>query len=230
MKDILMGNVKSKTSWVGTLIAVFGVLYDNWSQVATLIPPQHVGKAFSILGVIVLVLRNISSGSIADKTADSGEASKQGGFARPGFLVGLFAVATVILGLTSCATFQNNQGTFRLAIDVAIIKLIDNSSAERREPRRANIIRVAGAVKTLAAADGDVTLEALRAAVGAQIDKLNLSPVDRAIAIDIAEAIAQEIQRRVGQGLLKPDQRVAVSQVMDWVIAAAESVPRAPGA
>lgn len=222
MNNVLVGNLKSKTTWVGTVITIFGVLYDNWSQVAQLIPPEHVGKAFSVFGVLMLILRNLTNDSVSDK-ASAGEApiAKQGGFAR---LQVLGALTVACLVITACATFQTNQAAYQLAVDVAVTKFIDNSAADRKAVRMERIKNVATNVKVLASGDSAVTIDALQAAVQVQLRKLNLSATDQLLASDLVSVIAVELQRRVGQDILKPDQRVQVTMVMDWIIKAVEFV------
>ena len=52
---------KSKTMWFSLALVVFGALFDNFSYVQNLIDPQYYGLCFIGIGVIVAVLRFVTS-------------------------------------------------------------------------------------------------------------------------------------------------------------------------
>ena len=52
---------KSKTMWFSLALVVFGALADNFSYVQNIISPQYYGVSFIVIGVIVAVLRFITT-------------------------------------------------------------------------------------------------------------------------------------------------------------------------
>ena len=69
MNTLVAGNLKSKTSWFSTLLIVFGTLNDSTDLLKAIIPPNnaHVGAIIAGIGIITLILRNITTQSIAEK-------------------------------------------------------------------------------------------------------------------------------------------------------------------
>lgn len=125
--------------------------------------------------------------------------------------------------LAGCATIEENPNTAKLVTQYAVLKFAEQSSADRRAERLANVARIAADVKAIAA--NEVTsVSSIRAAVAIQIQKLNLSPADQLLANGLADILAQELAKRVGDGALNPEQRLIVGQVMDWVLEAAQMV------
>jgi hypothetical protein len=216
MNGFLMGNVKSKTSWLGILLMVFGVLQDQWTMVQQLIPVQYAGRAFALVGLLVLILRNVTSESITEKAEN-----KQGGQVH----IALVSILCVTTLLFACETFRTNESLFHLATDAAVVKFIENSSAEKKQSRKEHIRSIALAVKGASAGDTSVSVGLLRQQVNVQIDKLGLSPTDRFLANELVEVLATELQARLGPDILNSDQKVQVSKVMDWIIQAVSSLP-----
>ena len=56
--------VKSRTMWFSFALVVFGALFDNFSYVQNLIDPRFYGFGYIAIGVIVAVLRFITTGPI----------------------------------------------------------------------------------------------------------------------------------------------------------------------
>jgi len=51
----------SKTMWFSAALVVFGALFDNFSYVQNLIDPRFYGYGYIIIGVIVAVLRYVTT-------------------------------------------------------------------------------------------------------------------------------------------------------------------------
>jgi hypothetical protein len=66
MNPLIQGNLKSKTSWFGLVLVLIGAAEQ--SGLLELIPDEYKGAALSFIGFVTLVLRNLSTDSIADKT------------------------------------------------------------------------------------------------------------------------------------------------------------------
>jgi len=52
---------KSRTMWFSLLLVIFGALADNFSYVQNLIDPKYYGISFIAIGIIVAVLRFVTS-------------------------------------------------------------------------------------------------------------------------------------------------------------------------
>jgi len=52
---------KSKTMWFSLALVVFGALFDNFSYVQNLIDPKYYGICLIVIGIIVAILRFITS-------------------------------------------------------------------------------------------------------------------------------------------------------------------------
>lgn len=55
---------KSKTMWFALLLVVLGALMDNLSYIQNLIDPQYYGLVVITIGVIVAILRFITTDAI----------------------------------------------------------------------------------------------------------------------------------------------------------------------
>ena len=54
----------SKTMWFSFLLVVFGALFDNFSYLQAVINEKYYGIILVVIGVIVAVLRFLSTGPI----------------------------------------------------------------------------------------------------------------------------------------------------------------------
>jgi len=52
---------RSKTIWFSFALVIFGALFDNFSYVQNIIDPKYYGISFIAIGVIVAVLRFVTS-------------------------------------------------------------------------------------------------------------------------------------------------------------------------
>jgi len=56
--------MKSRTMWFSFLLVVFGALLDNFSQLQSVIDQKYYGVILVVIGVIVAILRFITSNPI----------------------------------------------------------------------------------------------------------------------------------------------------------------------
>ena len=56
--------MKSRTMWFSFLLVVFGALLDNFSYLQSVIDQKYYGILLVIIGIIVAVLRFITTGPI----------------------------------------------------------------------------------------------------------------------------------------------------------------------
>lgn len=55
---------RSKTMWFSLFLVVFGALFDNFSYLQSVIDQRYYGVLLVIIGVIVAVLRFLTTGPI----------------------------------------------------------------------------------------------------------------------------------------------------------------------
>lgn len=115
------------------------------------------------------------------------------------------------LQLAGCGTLERHENTARLAVTYATLKGVEKGL----DPVRTRA--VAESAKAIVSGEA-VTLVGLQEAISTELAGLELSPADRMLANALISAIAQELQLRIGTGVLSPDQRVQVGEVLQWVI------------
>jgi hypothetical protein len=59
--------IKSKTMWFSLALVVFGALMDNFSYLQNLIGPKYYGIGYILIGVIVGILRFVTTQPLEDK-------------------------------------------------------------------------------------------------------------------------------------------------------------------
>jgi len=59
-----MNALKSKTMWFSLLLVVFGALFDNFSYLQAVINEKYYGSILVVIGIIVAVLRFLTTGPI----------------------------------------------------------------------------------------------------------------------------------------------------------------------
>lgn len=133
----------------------------------------------------------------------------------------LLGFMVVLLGFSACASFNQNQGTMQLTVQYATLKYLEKFDVAELPAHAQRIKDIAAAVKAVAAGTQAVSVVLLQDAVNVQLEKAGLSPADRLLASGLVQMLVQEIQARVGTGLLKSDEVVQVVQVLDWVSLAA---------
>ena len=58
---------RSKTMWFSFLLVVLGVVYDNFSYVQNIIDPRFYGISLIVIGILVAVLRFVTTMPLDDK-------------------------------------------------------------------------------------------------------------------------------------------------------------------
>ena len=67
MKRTVKGAMHSKTMWFSFALVVLGVVYDNFSYIENLIDPRLYGVFLIFIGIVVAVLRFITTMPLEDK-------------------------------------------------------------------------------------------------------------------------------------------------------------------
>lgn len=58
--------MKSRTMWFSFLLVVFGALLDNFSYLQNVIDPKYYGVILVVIGIVVAVLRFITTQPMRD--------------------------------------------------------------------------------------------------------------------------------------------------------------------
>lgn len=126
----------------------------------------------------------------------------------------LIIIATALVALSGCASFSGSP-TEKLVTQVAVMKFIESN------PANADRIEKAAAVaRTWLDTDG-VTLADLERAMADRIAASDLEPSERLLAAALTEVIADELDVRIGAGVLDPERKQTVNTVLTWVEQAA---------
>jgi len=59
--------IKSRTMWFSLALVIFGALLDNFSYIQSFIDPKYYGVGYIIVGVIVAVLRFVTTQPLDEK-------------------------------------------------------------------------------------------------------------------------------------------------------------------
>lgn len=105
----------------------------------------------------------------------------------------------------------------RAAIQYAVARYLGEDPQRAQEARR--II-----VEVRPLAQGAATLDALAQAVEARIPWQRLDLADAVLLAELLTVLRDELERRIGSGLLDPGRVERIEQVLDWIDAAAQRV------
>jgi hypothetical protein len=126
----------------------------------------------------------------------------------------LICIAAALAVLSGCASFSGST-TEKLVVQVATMKFIESNPANADR-----IEQAAAEARTWLDADG-VTLADLERAMMNRIAASDLEPSDRLLASALVEVVADEIDVRIGAGVLDPERKATVNTVLGWVEQAA---------
>lgn len=128
--------------------------------------------------------------------------------------------ALLALFLSGCASLEKHENTAKLAVTYAALKYVEQAGdASAQSARAAKIRSLVEEVRGVAKGDS-VTVAALQAYVLGKLPA-GLSPADRYLAHALVQAVAEELQERVGGGLLSEEQLLQVELILGWIIEAA---------
>lgn len=131
----------------------------------------------------------------------------------------LLAVLSLCV-LASCGTMKSHPVAWQIGVTYAIQKYVHEKPEDKQEATKERIRAVAGQLKAIAGGDS-VTLPLLRLALDVELDKAGLAPPDRVLLAAVADAVVLELTRRVGDGVIPPDQVFEVIAVLEIVERAA---------
>ena len=67
MRRRARGAMHSRTMWFSLALVVLGVIYDNFSYVQNIIDPRLYGVLLIAIGIVVAILRFITTSSLDDR-------------------------------------------------------------------------------------------------------------------------------------------------------------------
>lgn len=118
--------------------------------------------------------------------------------------------------LTACATLKDNELLAQAGVQYATAKFVRSAGNEPAQTSRAERIRtISGELRKVVGTEA-VSVPALQAAVQKYIPP-DLKPEDRVLVNLLVAAVVQELERRIGDQLLRPDQLLVVNSVLQWV-------------
>lgn len=128
---------------------------------------------------------------------------------------------TAVIGFAVIGCTSNPSSTLdRLGVQVATMALI-----ERADNPADKAIRVLEAVaKARTVLDmAEVSVSDIRVALLTRVAERNLSPLEKLAALEAINAVSNEVESRLGKGLLSPEQRVDVNTVLSQIEGAART-------
>ena len=129
----------------------------------------------------------------------------------------LFSATGIILiiafiFMAGCSFIEDNPNTARLTTQYATAKIIDNDSA-----RAARIVVIASNARATIGENSTTTIAELDDYVRSKIRWNSLSPEDSILIDAVLSSASDRLQEEISDGLLDPDQRVALSEFLSWI-------------
>lgn len=67
LKRYMRGAMRSRSMWLSLALVILGVVYDNFSYVQNIIDPKLYGVILIVIGIVVAVLRFITTMPLDEK-------------------------------------------------------------------------------------------------------------------------------------------------------------------
>lgn len=78
MNTLVAGNLRSKTAWLSAALIIVGTLNDSTDLLKAVLPNNaHIGAIIAGIGLVFLVLRNVTTQSITEKAEETKDDSKK---------------------------------------------------------------------------------------------------------------------------------------------------------
>lgn len=140
--------------------------------------------------------------------------------------MGLALAATLIAG---CASLSPTQTlVVNVAVQQGVSKFIEHKETPAERSQRATeIIRVVAILKTTVSGDA-ATIETLQAQALEIVKASKLELSDQALANTLIASVGDVLRERVAAGVLKPDDAIRVSAMLDNIAATAQVYVTSP--
>lgn len=133
-----------------------------------------------------------------------------------GFVGGVSTFST----LNGCATVKENSAVVELLVSQAAIRYIEAEKPSNRVARAIEVIQYVELLDRFAS-DEAVTIDTLTSLAMQNLSP-NLSVADRQLALSVINIGSNELRKRIGEGILSPDDRVSVRGVLAAISTGAE--------
>jgi hypothetical protein len=124
----------------------------------------------------------------------------------------VLSLAVMVAALQACTLLQQEDARLELAVKYSTLKTIERAELTGEQVRD-GVARV----RPLVEREVDITLGELVGEVRGVIRWDRLSPADQLLLDAVLGAIEAELQQRIGEGLLNPDDRAAIGAFLRWV-------------
>ena len=131
-------------------------------------------------------------------------------------------VSMLMLMLVGCVTIPDTFSA-KFAVQQGTLRALDEDPE-----KAARALEILEKVRP-AVAEETVTVGVIDQYVRDQISWENLSMADAQLLIVLLDRMKEELEVRIGSGVLNPDQRESMERVMDWIQEAAELVVKMRG-
>ena len=128
------------------------------------------------------------------------------------------APVAIVLLASGCETTSQTQSLARLAVQYATVMVVENNPE-----RVARVIQIADGIRQTSGDATATTVAHLEALVRDQIRWENLDDRDTALVHLLIRTVRQELEARLGSGLLGPENLLIVNTVAGWIIEAARA-------
>ncbi len=127
-------------------------------------------------------------------------------------------LALSLAALPACESLKLGEhgATVKLAISYATMKYVDQAGPGANIQRAARVASFANQAMNAIEGEG-FTLDAFKSHI-LELIPADLDTADKVLALALIDVIAQELQLRIGDGVLTPETRVKAKQVLTWIV------------
>lgn len=118
--------------------------------------------------------------------------------------------------VTACTTLKDHEVLAQAGVQYAAAKFVRAAGDETAQTQRAERIRTISAELRKVVGSESVSVPGLQAAVQKYIPA-DLKPEDRVLVNLLVAAVVRELEKRIGDQVLRPDQLLVVNSVLQWV-------------
>lgn len=126
----------------------------------------------------------------------------------------ILAAVAALSFVSGCASTPQGQRAERIVIQASVLHIIEQSAQPAQKAQR--IVEAVKLARTLLT-DETVTVAALRSALLKRVGERDLPASEKLVALEVINTLSDEVEKRVGSGILSPDSLVTVNTVLDWV-------------
>lgn len=134
----------------------------------------------------------------------------------------ILIAAVMAVALSACSTLGTSPATEKLIVQAGVMKFIEGGSdaPQERSAKAARIVKAAAQARIWLDTDG-VSIADLQGAMLERIASADLEPSDKVLASALVEVVVAELNVRIGEGVISPEKRATVNEVLSWITTAA---------